>query len=133
MNEFALSDSNVLLYLFDKDPAKKTKAAEILQRSPFVHPQVLCEVANVLRRRFKFDKASVLNAIEDILMYCACLSFTEDTFRAAFALIARYDFQLFDGIIVAAALEARCTILYSEDMQHELLVNGKLRIINPFL
>ncbi len=49
-----------------------------------------------------------------------------------FTLIERYDFQFFDAIIVAGALQSNCTVLYSEDMHHELLVEKQLRILNPF-
>jgi predicted nucleic acid-binding protein len=41
-------------------------------------------------------------------------------------------FSYWDSLIVSAALEAGCTLLYSEDMQHGQLVEGQLRIINPF-
>lgn len=44
-----------------------------------------------------------------------------------------YDFQFFDAIIVAGALAANCTIIYSEDMHHNLLVEERLRILNPFI
>jgi len=47
-------------------------------------------------------------------------------------LISKYDFQVFDGIIAAAALEADCDILYSEDMHNGLVIENKLKIINPF-
>jgi predicted nucleic acid-binding protein len=48
-------------------------------------------------------------------------------------LVKKYDFQIFDGIIVASALEAGCDNLYSADMQHGLVVDGALRIVNPYL
>jgi predicted nucleic acid-binding protein len=48
-------------------------------------------------------------------------------------LISKYDFQLFDGIIVAAALEANCDVLYSEDMQDGMVIENTLKIINPFI
>jgi predicted nucleic acid-binding protein len=48
-------------------------------------------------------------------------------------LMLRYDFQLFDSIVVASALEAGCEILYSEDFQHNQLIENRLRIINPFI
>jgi predicted nucleic acid-binding protein len=48
-------------------------------------------------------------------------------------LVERYDFQLFDSIIVASALEAECDILYSEDLHHGLIVEDKLTILNPFV
>ena len=54
------------------------------------------------------------------------------TINLAIKLIQKYDFQLFDSFVVALAIEADCKILYTEDMQHGLLVNKKLQIINPF-
>ena len=132
MNERVFCDSNVLLYLFDDDSPKKGVATEILNEGAFIHPQVICEVANVLKRRFKFDKQEVIIAIEDIMTFCQCVPATEETLRTGLALIKRYDFQFFDSVIVAGALEANCTVLYSEDMHHELLVEKQLRILNPF-
>ena len=48
------------------------------------------------------------------------------------ALAERYSFSIYDAMIVASALVAGCTTLWSEDMQDGLLVEGQLRIINPF-
>ena len=48
-------------------------------------------------------------------------------------LIRKYDFQIFDSIIVASALHAGCDVLFSEDMQHEQLIEGQMKIVNPFL
>ena len=48
-------------------------------------------------------------------------------------LIDRYDFQIFDSIIVASALETDCSTLYSEDMHHNMVVHQQLKIINPFI
>jgi predicted nucleic acid-binding protein len=55
------------------------------------------------------------------------------TLQTAERLIQRYDFQIFDAIIVASALENGCQTLYSEDMQHKMVIDRKLSIINPFL
>lgn len=133
MNERGFCDSNVLLYLFDQNPVKKAVATQVLNEDIWVSSQVLAEVANVLKRQFKLDKASVVVAIEDIMAFCHCAPVAESTLRRAFTLINRYDFQFFDAIVVAGALEVNCVILYSEDMQHELLVEKQLRILNPFL
>ena len=48
------------------------------------------------------------------------------------ALAERYGWSVYDAMIVAAALLAGCTRLWSEDMQDGLLVEGRLRIANPF-
>jgi len=55
------------------------------------------------------------------------------TIKLAQNLVRKYDFQIFDGIIAAAALEADCDILYSEDMQDGQVIENKLKIKNPFL
>ena len=55
------------------------------------------------------------------------------TIKFAQNLIAKYDFQVFDGIIIASALEADCDILYSEDMHNGLIIENTLKIINPFI
>ena len=57
----------------------------------------------------------------------------QNCLEKAESLIHQYDFQIFDAIIVATALENNYDTLYSEDMQHELIVERKLKIINPFL
>ena len=45
----------------------------------------------------------------------------------------KYRYSYYDSVIIAAALESSCTLLYSEDMQHQQIIEGKLQIINPFL
>ena len=47
-------------------------------------------------------------------------------------LAERYGFTIYDAFIVAAALAANCDTLWSEDMQNGMLVDGRLRIANPF-
>jgi predicted nucleic acid-binding protein len=44
----------------------------------------------------------------------------------------RHSFNIYDSLILAAAMQAGCTTLYTEDMQHGQTI-GKLTIVNPFL
>jgi predicted nucleic acid-binding protein len=55
-----------------------------------------------------------------------------ETHGAAIELAEQYGFAIFDALIVAAALRADAETLWSEDMQHGMVVDGKLRIANPF-
>jgi predicted nucleic acid-binding protein len=68
-------------------------------------------------------------------MIAQCIIYPLDlsTLQVAKHLIRHYDFQIFDSIIVASALEANCEVLYSEDMHHHLAIEGQLSIVNPFL
>jgi predicted nucleic acid-binding protein len=47
------------------------------------------------------------------------------------ALAEQYRLNVYDGMIIAAAQLAGCTVLYSEDM-HDGLVIDRLTIRNPF-
>ena len=57
---------------------------------------------------------------------------TETIHETGLRLAERYRFGLYDAMIVAAALEAGCGFVVSEDLQHDLAVEGRLRIVNPF-
>ena len=99
---------------------------------PLVSSQVLSEYMNVLKRQFKLSK-------EDIMAICIAnfdgLPFHSvrfETIKLAKTLIGKYDFQLFDSVVVASALESNCCILYSEDMHDGLMVEKRLKIVNPF-
>jgi predicted nucleic acid-binding protein len=55
------------------------------------------------------------------------------TIHTALDIRERYSFSWYDSLIVAAALEANCDTLYSEDMQNSQVINGRLSIVNPFV
>jgi predicted nucleic acid-binding protein len=126
-------DSNIVLYLFDEDDRKRTIASEILLTQPCISAQVLTETANVCKRQFKFTKEQVLKLWLDLITDCQLVSTDDNTFIKGVNLTKQYDFQVFDALIVASALQAKCTILYSEDMQHKMIIEKSLTIINPFI
>ncbi len=55
-----------------------------------------------------------------------------DLHRLGVRIAERQKLSVYDGMIVAAALIAECDILYSEGMHDGLVVDGRLRIVNPF-
>jgi len=68
----------------------------------------------------------------EFLAYAAeVVPVTHEIHVAGIALLGRYHFSVYDAMIVAAALDAECTTLYSEDMQHGQVHDG-LRVANPF-
>ena len=56
MKDKFFSDSNVLLYLLDKDEFKKAKAEEILFSNPLISTQVINENINVAYKQFHLSK-----------------------------------------------------------------------------
>lgn len=126
-------DSNIVLYLMDVDKHKKIISRKLLSNNPTICAQVLTEVANVCKYRFKYKKHELLILWSDLLKDCTLIPTDYQSIQKAIQLVERYDFQIFDALIVSDALRSGCTILYSEDMQHNQLVENQLTIINPFL
>ena len=56
----------------------------------------------------------------------------EDCFKAS-EVRNKFYFSYWDSLVMASALNNRCSILYSEDMQHNQVIENQLKIINPFL
>lgn len=126
-------DSNIILYLFDTNEPKRLIAQQIIAAKPLINAQVLVEVGNVCKRKFGFSKTQATSLWSDLLNDCNCSEINETTIKESIRLIEKYDFQLFDAIIVSGALQASASTLYSEDMQHGTIVENTLTIINPFI
>lgn len=127
-------DTNIVVYSLSKDEYKQNKALELLANKPVMSVQVLSETANVMRRKLGFDITAIRAVINRINQECSLLQpITFVTLNVALDIAERYSFSHYDSLIIAAALQAGCTTLYSEDMQHGQIIEGRIRIINPFL
>jgi predicted nucleic acid-binding protein len=127
-------DSNICVYWFDKsEPTKQDKALLLLKQKPFISSQVVIETYNACLRKVKLP-AAVCD--ENTLVLCEAtrlVSIDSSVFFTATTFKTKYQFSFLDSVIVAAAYHAGCTTLYSEDMQHGQLIEGKLKIVNPFV
>jgi len=132
-------DSNLWLYLFVRgktpDDISKGNAVKTLLRQStdlYSSAQVFNEVANVLQKKFKFSETDTLKILQEIDQLTHCIPLTKDLSFKALDLKVRYQFSWFDSLIVAAALEAQCDILYTEDLHGGLVVEQTLTVKNPF-
>ena len=131
MSRIAL-DSNILIYNHSLDyENKKLIARDFFKETPVVSSQVISEYLNVMKRIFNMQKLELMQLCSLWLEKCYIQPVMLSTIKLAQDLVEKYDFQVFDGIIVAAALEADCSILYSEDMQNGQIIEDKLKIVNP--
>lgn len=124
-------DTNVVLYLLDDGP-KADRAEALLARSPIISVQVLNESLVNCRRKAKLDWAETDMFLGGIRTLCRVEPLTVQTHDVGRALAERYGFSIYDSMIVASALLAGCQTLYTEDMHSGLLVEGRLRLVNPF-
>ncbi|MCF0039334.1 PIN domain-containing protein [Dyadobacter fanqingshengii] len=133
MSKVAL-DTNILIYLYDFSDEKKRHISELLLAvRPAISAQVISEYLNVTKRLQKLPKLEVLEKCVKLLAFCDIIPLNVKTMEKALLLLRKHDFQMFDSIIIASALEANCSILYSEDLQHNQLIENKLTIVNPFI
>jgi predicted nucleic acid-binding protein len=127
-------DSNVFLYINDFENALKYKIAlDLLFSEPFISSQVVFECINVCRKKFKQTLPQAIEFGEMLLRHCKIVSETKETTQLAVSIFEKYMLQPFDSKIIASALYHNCTILYSEDIQDGLVIENKLRVVNPFL
>ena len=125
-------DSNVILYLASSDGAKVNRVEGLLIERGSISVQVLNECANVLRRKHDMPWPALRAFLLELREGLDVLPVTIDIHEAGLRLAGRYGFAIYDAMIVAAALSAECETLWSEDMQDDLIVEKRLRIVNPF-
>ena len=127
-------DTNILIYLYDNsNPEKRNIALNLLSEKPQIPAQVISEFLNTLLRLLPMTKEDLLMHAANLFEECNIIPTLAVTLHCASLLTKKYQFQLFDSVIVASAIQEDCDILYSEDMQHKLLINNTLRIVNPFV
>ena len=125
-------DTTVLIYAIAQNDPRAATAEELLANGGTVSIQVLNEFVAVARRKLRMPWEEVVEALAAIRVLCAApVSITIDTHDAALRIAQRYGFHIYDSLIVAAAIEAGCTTLYSEDMQHGQTI-ASVTIRNPF-
>ena len=125
-------DSSVLLYLLSPDDSRANITENLLSQGGTISVQVLNEFAAVARRKTRMPWNQIEDALADIRLLCETpVAITVAIHEAGLRVAKRYGFHLYDSMIIAAALESECKVLYSEDMQHGQAI-GSLTVRNPF-
>ena len=130
-------DTNVLVYSVDaRFPEKMERALELVGNSltngsGCISYQVVQETLNVLTGKVGMSDDGIRRLLNEILVPLWQVYPTASLYQGAISLRGRYGFSFYDSLIVAAALEAGCTRLYSEDLQHGQQIQ-RLTIMNPF-
>jgi hypothetical protein len=125
-------DTNTLLYLLSSDSKKADWVSSNLQQSNVISVQVLNEFTSASLRKIKISNAELDEFLDLFMSTFNVIKLDIETFKTGLMISRRYGYQHYDSMIIAAALEAGCERLYSEDMQHRQIINKKLQIVNPF-
>jgi predicted nucleic acid-binding protein len=132
-------DSNVIVYLFDDVSLDKSEQASSLleesadRNAATISFQVVQEVLNTVTRKIpapaRPERARFM--LDEVLIPLWRVMPSPRLYGDALRIQGRYQYAFYDSLIIAAALEAGCTRLLSEDLQDGQVIEG-LRIENPF-
>jgi len=126
-------DTTVLVYLIASGDPSTQVAEPLLAKGGMISVQVLNEFANVATRKMRLSWQETERALTAIRAFCGPpMSLAVATHDSALHIAKRYRFHIYDSLIIASAIDAGCSVLYSEDMQHGQVINS-LTIRNPFL
>jgi predicted nucleic acid-binding protein len=140
MNDRFFLDTNLFIHTFDsREPSKQTRAQELVSealtsRRGIISFQVVQEFLNVATQKFTnpLSESDALLYLDRVLgPLCEVLP-TFDLYRNAIGIAARWKYSFYDSVIIAAAIQGECQVLYSEDLHHGQKVEG-LNVVNPFL
>lgn len=127
-------DTNICVYGFDdSNIVKQDTALGLLKDKPRISSQVIIETYITCSRKLKLPPATCENITRLLCEITAVMPIDSSVFAIALKFKARFQFSFLDAVIVASALEAGCTTLYSEDLHHGLVIENKLTIVNPFI
>jgi len=135
MKDKIFIDSNIFLYAFNDDDIDKQKIATKTimseNNSCYISLQVINEVSNNMLRKLKFTNTEIKDFINDSYKRYNIADITKETFLLACDVRDKYNISYYDSLILSSAINSKCNILYSEDMQHNQKIED-LTIINPF-
>ena len=129
----ATLDTNIAVYAMTES-AKKGVATQALRRCSFLSVQVLNEYANLSVRKYGRSWTRVADELQSLSESVIAVPAIELVHhRHAIWIAERYQLSFYDSLMLAVALANDAKVIFSEDMQHGMLIDGALTIINPFL
>jgi predicted nucleic acid-binding protein len=125
-------DTNIAVYALSEG-AKAQAALVALRSATFVSVQLLSELANVGRRKLGLGWPDVALLVEKVREAVATvIPVTNELVGEAIRIAERYRLSYYDSLMLAAALSGGAQTFFSEDLQHDLIIDGTLRIVDPF-
>lgn len=127
-------DTNILVYSRSNDLSKKKKADKLLLSGSYIYisTQVINEFTSVATKKLKMPLKEVINNAQCFINAFEICAVDKNTVQRSFEIIDKYKYSTWDSLIIASALIAGCSELYSEDLNDGQVIEGVLKISNPF-
>ncbi|MDJ1177996.1 PIN domain-containing protein [Roseofilum sp. BLCC_M91] len=137
MSDKIFLDTNLWVYLYAKEPEiKYLKVKQVIEdnfESILVSTQILGELFNVLTRKKLVPDDEAQEIVLEVVSNFTIAEIDTLKVLQALDIKSRYQYSYWDSLIIATALILDCTILYSEDLHHDQIIEQKMKIINPFM
>ena len=140
MSDRIFLDTNIIVYSFFPGSGFKNEISKKLIKSAFdqnigcISFQVIQEFLNVATTKFKttLTKLECDRILIELLDPMCSIYPSLDLYLSAIEIKERLKYSFYDSLIISSALDAHCSILYSEDLQHNQKIEG-LTIISPYI
>lgn len=127
-------DSNIIIYAYSVDELKKQAIVKNLlnaHETILISTQTINEFVTVTTRKKILHYGQAAAAVEELFSVLSVKMIDQSIIQNAITLAEEYRYSYFDSLMLASALAADCSILYSEDMHHSQIIEDSLKIINP--
>lgn len=129
-------DTNIWVYAHTEEPRdlRGPQAKSLVEDGArfVISTQVLSEYYAAMLKNGATDSLIQQN-LESMMARCEVRLIDLSVIRLAHRLKIRYRFSYWDSLVISSALDAGCTILYSEDLQHGQHIENRLHVVNPLL
>lgn len=127
-------DTNVAIYAFADAGMKAEAARTVIERADFISVQLLNEFANVVHRKQNRPWPEIRSALDRLRRAVPkILPLDEAAHLEATRLVERYQIGFYDALMLGVALSGGAHTFYSEDLQHGMMIDETLRVVNPFV
>ena len=135
MNDRIFLDTNIIIYLYSEDESDKRDASCKFVNSAdcITSIQVMNEASNIWFKKYNLSKVEIIKYLDEIELLCnEIMPVQRKTINQAIDIKDRYGYSLYDCLMLASAIEANCSMILTEDMKNGQIINGTLKIANPF-
>ncbi len=132
MSDSYFVDSNIWLYAFMESSAKTAKALDLINAQNVVlSTQVIHEVCVNLLKKAQYTEDEITQTIQNFYANYEVSIINQSIILQASAIREKHFISYWDSLIIATARTKNCPVIYSEDMQHNQIIEN-LKIINPY-
>jgi predicted nucleic acid-binding protein len=138
-------DTNIWIYAFLEVPDKKSSDSikrkiilkaiknRLINDDIFTSIQAINEFHWILKRKYKISENIIKKKVNSIIEISQINALDIEVYFKSFELREKYSLSFWDSLMLSSALLSDCNLFYSEDMQNDMVIDKKLKIINPFI